>query len=181
VCPRFGTCIGDYRNDHCGRCNDHFFSGLSGFRCDCRGGGTISDGDSDEESSDSGPEDDEEDRHEDALVEHVPEAAWEGRLPDLCFESVLAKAKAPLVKQAERSLATTGFEHPKTFQELKTILEQHWDPTPGKWDALTTEAGLPAGAFGFSPADFEELTIDQLQAIPHGCKKLCEMVQRAYT
>eukprot|EP01049_Picozoa_sp_SAG25_P011598 SAG25_NODE_1439_length_3023_cov_1.781806_3_plen_586_part_01 len=38
-CPRFGTCIGDYRQAHCSRCKDHFFMGLSGFRCPCRDGG----------------------------------------------------------------------------------------------------------------------------------------------
>eukprot|EP01083_Nonionella_stella_P177770 625813_1 len=42
-CPGFGQCIGDYRMTHCGRCNKHYFAGLSGFACDnCerrRGGG----------------------------------------------------------------------------------------------------------------------------------------------
>jgi hypothetical protein len=47
-CPDFGVCIGDYRNRHCRHCDEHYFSGLSGFRCQCQGGGT-STGWSDEE------------------------------------------------------------------------------------------------------------------------------------
>ena len=37
-CPDFGQCIGDYREAHCGRCGGHYFAGLSGFKCPCRGG-----------------------------------------------------------------------------------------------------------------------------------------------
>ena len=36
-CPDFGQCIYDYRNDHCRRCGDHYFAGLSGFSCPCFG------------------------------------------------------------------------------------------------------------------------------------------------
>lgn len=37
-CPDFGQCIGDYREAHCGRCGEHYFAGLQGFKCPCRGG-----------------------------------------------------------------------------------------------------------------------------------------------
>eukprot|EP00435_Cladocopium_sp_Y103_P047466 s2330_g13.t5 len=36
-CPNFGTCIGDYREEHCHRCGEHFFAGNSGMPCPCRG------------------------------------------------------------------------------------------------------------------------------------------------
>jgi hypothetical protein len=39
ICPNNGKCIGDYRNSHCDNCGKHYFSGLSGFPCDCQGGG----------------------------------------------------------------------------------------------------------------------------------------------
>jgi hypothetical protein len=39
ACPGFGVCIRDYRNAHCHRCGDHYFAGLSGFDCPCRGRG----------------------------------------------------------------------------------------------------------------------------------------------
>ncbi|CAE8627890.1 unnamed protein product [Polarella glacialis] len=64
-CPNFGTCIGDYREDHCHRCGDHFFAGSSGrYPCPCRGKDmddvSYYGGDSDDcsdGSSDSGSED----------------------------------------------------------------------------------------------------------------------------
>ena len=34
-CPGFGTCIGDYRELHCGFCNGHYFTGLHGVPCPC--------------------------------------------------------------------------------------------------------------------------------------------------
>jgi hypothetical protein len=34
-CPGFGVCIGDYREAHCGQCHEHYFTGLTGFRCGC--------------------------------------------------------------------------------------------------------------------------------------------------
>jgi hypothetical protein len=36
-CPDFGVCMHDYRNQHCARCGDHYFSGFSGFTCPCLG------------------------------------------------------------------------------------------------------------------------------------------------
>jgi hypothetical protein len=39
-CPDFGQCIGDYREAHCGRCGNHYYRGLVGGRCSCRGGGS---------------------------------------------------------------------------------------------------------------------------------------------
>ena len=35
-CPRFGMCVGDYREAHCPKCNRHFFAGLTegGFECE---------------------------------------------------------------------------------------------------------------------------------------------------
>ena len=38
-CPGFGKCLGDYREAHCHDCGKHYFAGLSGFPCQCRGGG----------------------------------------------------------------------------------------------------------------------------------------------
>lgn len=32
-CKGYGKCIGDYRNEHCYRCDEHWFSGISGFPC----------------------------------------------------------------------------------------------------------------------------------------------------
>jgi len=32
-CKGFGKCIGDYRNSHCGSCNNHYFAGNYGFPC----------------------------------------------------------------------------------------------------------------------------------------------------
>ena len=39
-CPDFGVCIGDYREEHCHRCGDHF-AGNSGFSCPCPAGARI--------------------------------------------------------------------------------------------------------------------------------------------
>ena len=33
VCPRFGTCIYDYRETHCRKCNDHYHSTFGMFNC----------------------------------------------------------------------------------------------------------------------------------------------------
>ena len=39
-CDKFGVCIGDYREKHCGVCKKHYFAGSgSQFRCDCRSRG----------------------------------------------------------------------------------------------------------------------------------------------
>ncbi|XP_033112668.1 uncharacterized protein LOC117113443 isoform X1 [Anneissia japonica] len=44
VCPRFGKCIGDYREEHCNSCGKHFFAGSGGqFKCPCRGPGSDND------------------------------------------------------------------------------------------------------------------------------------------
>jgi len=45
VCPGFGQCTGDYRNAHCGNCDQHYFSGLQGFACPCSPGGDSEDDD----------------------------------------------------------------------------------------------------------------------------------------
>ena len=43
----YGRCIGDWRNEHCDNCGDHFFAGSSGlFRCDCRPASDSSDSES---------------------------------------------------------------------------------------------------------------------------------------
>eukprot|EP00977_Amphora_coffeiformis_P009237 scaffold2102_cov161-Amphora_coffeaeformis.AAC.21 len=34
-CDGLGKCLGDYREMHCGECQGHFFTGLSGFPCPC--------------------------------------------------------------------------------------------------------------------------------------------------
>jgi len=39
-CEGFGQCIGDYREAHCPKCDDHWFRGMSGFPCDNCGGDT---------------------------------------------------------------------------------------------------------------------------------------------
>jgi hypothetical protein len=82
-CPDFGTCIGDYRNDHCSRCGGHYFSGLSGFACPCRGSdrpGTF--GGSDYGSDDNDDDDDEHVRERDAeIIPDTPSAdCWSGQL-----------------------------------------------------------------------------------------------------
>jgi len=46
-CPGFGECIYDYRNAHCWDCGEHYFSGMTGFRCQCQGGGREGDSDGD--------------------------------------------------------------------------------------------------------------------------------------
>ncbi|XP_033101787.1 uncharacterized protein LOC117104938 [Anneissia japonica] len=37
ICPNFGTCMGDYREDHCRSCSEHFYSCRGLFRCECKG------------------------------------------------------------------------------------------------------------------------------------------------
>ena len=38
-CDAFGSCIGDYRNSHCKRCDDHYYAGAGGmFSCQKCGG-----------------------------------------------------------------------------------------------------------------------------------------------
>ena len=38
-CPKFGVCLGDYRESHCRKCGGHWFAGLSGFPCEHCGDG----------------------------------------------------------------------------------------------------------------------------------------------
>jgi len=38
-CPGFGYCIGDYREAHCNKCNDHFYAVCN--TCPCGGGGRM--------------------------------------------------------------------------------------------------------------------------------------------
>lgn len=49
-CPDFGVCIGDFRNAHCDRCGEHYFTGRLGFRCQCVGGGEGSSEDDDDDA-----------------------------------------------------------------------------------------------------------------------------------
>ena len=52
-CPATGKCIGDYREQHCDDCGDHFFGGFSvSFRCRCKGGGEERGEGEDEEGGD---------------------------------------------------------------------------------------------------------------------------------
>lgn len=118
-CPGFGVCIGDYRNAHCGHCGDHYFSGLSGFRCDCRGrqsdrdffggglgGGFSSDSEDDydrESDSESDDTDDTDAEHkEGAVFLHPAGNCWCGGLRGMT-EAIAMGTIAATVQQRSGS------------------------------------------------------------------------------
>ncbi|XP_033104236.1 uncharacterized protein LOC117106857 [Anneissia japonica] len=43
ICPGFGKCMGDYREEHCRSCGDHYDSCRGLFRCHCKGSGSTLD------------------------------------------------------------------------------------------------------------------------------------------
>ena len=46
-CSSFGGCIGDYRQEHCRRCGEHYYAGAGGmFKCRCRGSSSDSESES---------------------------------------------------------------------------------------------------------------------------------------
>jgi hypothetical protein len=77
-CPDFGECIGDYRNEHCHACGEHFFAGMSGFACpSCNGKGKS------------------------AIDDEPPPASWPG------FEEAVAdgaKEETEMLRQRHRAL-----------------------------------------------------------------------------
>lgn len=83
-CPDFGTCIGDYRNDHCSRCGDHFYAGLMGYACPCHGQrGSGSESESDDEGggfADYGGGGDEWSRDAEPIVDTPDASCWSGQL-----------------------------------------------------------------------------------------------------
>jgi len=99
-CSDFGQCIGDYRSQHCHRCGDHFFAGLSGFRCPCRGGDTeprdpFGGGYRSSEEDFSGDFSSEEDEAAaDATLPPPAITAWDGYLPGI-QRPVVPKADTP--------------------------------------------------------------------------------------
>jgi hypothetical protein len=104
-CPAFGQCIGDYREAHCHRCGNHYFAGLQGFRCPCRGGGGgggfgyDSMGDRSDSSSDFGPDGSGDD---DDAVPLPPDAAcWDAMLPGMS-----GVERSELLARAEKALSS---------------------------------------------------------------------------
>ena len=129
-CPAFGQCIGDYREAHCHRCGDHYFRGLQGFRCPCRGGGgggydSMGDDSSDSDSglgSDGGDGDGGEN---DDAVEPPAAGCWDAVLPgmrDAERWDLLDRAKKALNSRVVRALKGMVAEQPEAESGVSHVL-----------------------------------------------------------
>ena len=99
-CPGFGQCIGDYREAHCHRCGDHYFAGMSGFRCPCRGGGGgFDDSGADDSDSSSGYESPTTPSVDDASAPAAAASAWDAVLP-----GIVQTERGELLERAEKAV-----------------------------------------------------------------------------